>query len=127
MIGNHRRSSTEGVTFWRDLKQKETIMFFFSLVSWRRSCLYIWFIWISFTKKRKEKKKVLYCFSWINGCSNACLTFKRFCGSNWRILSRKSRSWRTFFIWSSGKRWWPIKRANKSRQGFIFVMVVILS
>ena len=92
-------------------------------------CILFCFLDGSCRKKRKSyvRSFLFHCRSWINGCSNVCLTFKRFSGSNRRILSKRSRNCSTFFIWSSGRRWWPMSSDNNSRQGLMLVIVDTLS
>lgn len=52
--------------------------------------------------------------SWMNGCVRAWLMEMRLLGSSMRVESRRSFSCRTFFSWSSGRRWYPINSANRS-------------
>ena len=63
----------------------------------------------------------------MKGWDRACEVVQRFDGSSMKIRSRRSFSWLTFFSWSGGKSWLPTNSLNKSRDGFIVLIVTTLS
>ncbi|TNN44384.1 hypothetical protein EYF80_045411 [Liparis tanakae] len=66
-------------------------------------------------------------FSWMKGCCSAWLMLMRLAGSSIRVLSSRSFSVITFFLWSSGSRWHPIMSVSRSLVELMVLITVTFS